>query len=179
MELIIKNKGLKLIKKYGQYYIRFVGGQYEEYPCDLHITNKEALTIIYENVEIKTVRDAYKKQVKWTKDFFVDSGLKDYLFYKCCLNESTIKSVLKKLDRHKDIKMEFYETIMYEDFPKSRAISECNYTAQKLNSYANMTVAEAYQFLIHLRENPNSAIESLKLYFSKIHSSNGKEQNYE
>ena len=42
-----------------------------------------------------------------------------------------------------------------------------------------MTVAEAYQFLIQLRENPNSAIESLKLYFSKIHSSNGKEQNYE
>lgn len=163
MELITKYKGLKLIKKYGQYYIRFVGGQYEEYPCDLHITNKEALTIISQNEELKTVRDSYKKQVKWTKDFFVDSGLKDYLFYECGLNEATIESVLKKLDTHKDIKMEFYETIMYEDFPKSRAISECNYTAQKLNSSANMTVAEAYQFLIQLREDPNSAIASLKL----------------
>ena len=163
MELIAKYKGLKLIKKYGQYYIRFVGGQYEEYPCDLHITNKEALTIISQNDELKTVRDAYKKQVKWTKDFFVDSGLKDYLFYECGLNEATIESVLKKLDTHKDIKMEFYETIMYEEFPKVRAISECNYTAQKLNSTANMTVAEAYQFLIQLREDPNGAIASLKL----------------
>lgn len=163
MELIAKYKGLKLIKKYGQYYIRFVGGQYEEYPCDLHITNKEALTIISQNDELKTVRDAYKKQVKWTKDFFVDSGLKDYLFYECGLNEATIESVLKKLDTHKDIKMEFYETIMYEEFPKGRTISECNYTAQKLNSTANMTVAEAYQFLIQLREDPNGAIASLKL----------------
>lgn len=163
MELIAKYKGLKLIKKYGQYYIRFVGGQYEEYPCDLHITNKEALTIISQNEELKTVRDAYKKQVKWTKGFFVDSGLKDYLFYECGLNEATIASVLKKLDTHEDIKMEFYETVMYEDFPKSGAISECNYTAQKLNSSANMTVAEAYQFLIQLREDPNGAIASLKL----------------
>lgn len=163
MELIAKYKGLKLIKKYGQYYIRFVGGQYEEYPCDLHITNKEALTIISQNEELKTVRDAYKKQVKWTKEYFVDSGIKDYLFYECGLNETTIVSVLKKFEMHKDIKMEFYETIMYEDFPKSRAITECDYTAQKLNSSANMTVAESYQFLIKLREDPNGAIASLKV----------------
>lgn len=144
MKIIVKNKNLKLIKKYGQYYIHFVGGQYEEYPCDLHITNKETLEIIYGNMEIKTVRDAYKKQIKWTKDFFVDLGLKDYLFYKCCLNESTIKNILKKLDKHKDIKMKFYETIMYQDFPETKA----------------------YQFLIQLRENPNNAIELLKLYSS-------------
>lgn len=144
MEFIVNNKNLKLIKKYGQYYIRFIGGQYEEYPFDLHITNKEALAIIYENVEIKTVRDTYKKQIKWTKDFFVDSGLKDYLFYKYCLNESTIKSILKNLDKHKDIKMKFYETIIYEDFPETKA----------------------YQFLIQLQENPNNAIELLKLYSS-------------
>ena len=144
MKIIVKNKNLKLIKKYGQYYIRFVGGQYEESPCDLHITNKEALEIIYGNMEIKTVRDTYKKQIKWTKDFFVDSGLKDYLFYTCCLNESTIKSVLRKLDKHKDIKMKFYETIMYQDFPETKA----------------------YQFLIQLQENPNNAIELLKLYSS-------------
>lgn len=163
MELIAKYKGLKLIKKYGQYYIRFIGGQYEEYPCDLHITNKEALTIISQNEELKTVRDTYKKQVKWTKEFFVDSGIKDYLFYECGLNEAKIQSVMKKLDIYKDIKMEFYETIMYEGFPKSRAITICDFTAQKLNSTANMTIAEAYQFLIQLREDPNGAMASLKL----------------
>lgn len=116
MELIAEYKGLKLIKKYGQYYIRFVGGQYEEYPCELRITNKEALTIISRNDELKTVRDAYKKQVKWTKDFFVDSGIKDYLFYECGLNEVAVENIMKKLDTHKDIKMEFYETIMSEEF---------------------------------------------------------------
>ena len=90
------------------------------------------------------MRDTYKKQIKWTKDFFVDSGLKDYLFYKCCLNESTIKSVLRKLNKHKDIKMKFYETIIYQDFPETKA----------------------YQFLIQLQENPKNAIELLKLYSS-------------
>ena len=39
MEVIVKNSGLKLIKKYEKYYIRFIGGQYAEYPCDLLITD--------------------------------------------------------------------------------------------------------------------------------------------
>lgn len=40
--------------------------------------------------------------------------------------------------------MKFYETIMYQDFPETKA----------------------YQFLIQLQENPNNAIELLKLYSS-------------
>lgn len=161
MELIAKYKGLKLIKKYDQYYIRFIGGQYEEYPFDLHITNKEALNIISQNEELKTVRDAYRKQMKWTQDFFVDSGIKDYLFYECGLNEQKIQSVMEKLDICRDIKMEFYETIMHEGFPESGAITICDFTAQKLHSMANMTIAEAYQFLIRLREDPNAAMTSI------------------
>lgn len=97
--------------------LKKIGGQYDEYLCDLHITNKEALNIISQNEELKTVRDIYKKQVKWTKEFFVDSGLKNYLFYECNLNETKNQNVMKKLNVHKDIKMEFYETIMYEEFP--------------------------------------------------------------
>lgn len=42
-------KKLKLIKKYELYYIRFIGGQHEEYPCDLRISNEEALSIISNN----------------------------------------------------------------------------------------------------------------------------------
>ena len=60
MEEVIVYKGLKLIRKYEQYYIRFIGGQYEEYPCDLRITNKEALEIISDKEKIKAVRDDYK-----------------------------------------------------------------------------------------------------------------------
>lgn len=111
MELIAKHKGLKLIKKYGQYYIRFVGGQHEEIPCDLRITNEEALTIISRNEELKTVIEAYKKQIRWTRDYFVDSGIKDYLFYECGLSEVAIERILKKLDTH-NIKMEFYCNFM-------------------------------------------------------------------
>ena len=70
MEQVLEYKGLKLIKKYDRHYIRFIGGQIEEIPCDLSITNKEAMLIIAKPEEIKNVRDAYKKKVEWTQVFF-------------------------------------------------------------------------------------------------------------
>ena len=57
MELVLEYKGLSLIKKYDKYYIRFIGGQREEYPCDLAISNKEAMSVISSNEAIKNVRD--------------------------------------------------------------------------------------------------------------------------
>lgn len=46
MKIIVNDSGIKLIKKYERYYLRFMGGQHEEYPCDLLITNREAASVI-------------------------------------------------------------------------------------------------------------------------------------
>ena len=77
---------------------------------------------------------------------WIKVAIKDYLFYECDLNEAKIQNVMKKLDVHQDIKMEFYETIMYEEFPKRNAIAVCGYIAQKLTCTTNVTLTDAYLF---------------------------------
>lgn len=143
MEIITTYKGFTLIQKYGRYYIRFMGGQYEGYPCDLLITNEEASMIQTQKDTLKTVLNTHKKQMKWTKETFVYSGLKDYLSYECGFNEATIQSMMVKLNAHKDIQLAFYETIMYEKFP----------TGKEFHEYAHpMTITKSYLFRIWQRE---------------------------
>lgn len=120
VEILVEYKGLKLIQKYGQYYIRFTGGQYEEIPCDLHITDQEASAILAQPDELKKVRDVHKKLIRWKKDYFVDSALRDYLFHVCGLKDETIEIILKQFDTRNGIKMELYELIMYKDETKTQ-----------------------------------------------------------
>ena len=61
-----------------------------------------------------------------------------------------------------DIKMEFYETIMYESFPVNSPIKVEGYTAQQLNETTHLTVMGAYNYLIYLREDPKMALDNLK-----------------
>ncbi len=159
MEEIVKSKGLKLIKKYGLYYIRFIGGEYEEYPCDLRISDEEALSIISNNNEIKSVLNFYKKKTDWNKDYFVNTAIKDYMTNENNMNKEQIKNTMEKLDNNKDIKMEFYETIMYEKFPQNSAITICNKTAESLYKANNINVLESYINLINLREQTNNNIQ--------------------
>lgn len=162
MEVVVNSSGLKLIKKYERYYLRFVGGQYEEYPCDLLITNKEAMSIIADNAIIKTVRDEYKKKIPWTLLYFVDEAIKDYMLYVCNMTEKRIAKGLEKFNRHKDIKMEFYETIMYDDFPVNSPITVEGYNAKQLNQNTHLSVIGAYNYLIYLREDAKNALEDLQ-----------------
>ena len=162
MEEVIVYKGLKLIRKYEQYYIRFIGGQYEEYPCDLRITNKEALEIISDKEKIKAVRDEYKKKINWTISYFIDSSIMDYMFYECNMSQKRIEKGLEKLNRHNDIKTELYETITYGEFPKAGAVCVCEHTAQELNSSTHLSILGSYNYLIYLREDPENAISDLK-----------------
>ncbi len=162
MEIVLEYSGLKLIRKYDHYYIRFIGGQYEEYPCDLLITNKEAMEIISNNEEIKVVRDAYKKKVKWSIEYFIDSFFNDYLFYEKKMSEKRITANLEKLNRHEDIKYELYETLIYESFPRTGAISVCGYTAKNLMETTHLTVLGCYNYLIYLREDEKNALDDLK-----------------
>ncbi len=162
MEKILEYKGLTLIKKYEHYYIRFIGGQREEFPCDLAITNKEAMSIISSNELIKTIRDEYKKKVEWTSRYFVNSLLNDYMFYESNMSEKRIKANIDKLNRHEDIKFELYETIVYNKFPVAGAIQVHGYTAEKLNKSTHLSILGSYNYLIYLREDKMNALSDLE-----------------
>lgn len=160
MELVLEYNGLSLVKKYDKYYIRFIGGQREEYPFDLAISNKEAMSIISSNELIKNVRDKYKKKVEWTSRYFIDSFLTDYMFYECNMTEKQINDNIDKLNKHEDIKFELYETLIYEKFPASGAITICGYTAKLLKNSTNLSIFECYNFLIDILE--DKKINNLK-----------------
>ncbi len=162
METILEYKGIKLIKKYDKLYLRFIGGQREEIPCDLIISNQEAMGIISNNELIKEIRNKYKKSIPWTQAYFMDSYFYDYLKNECNMSEGRISSEIEILDYHKDIKIELYETLMYEEFPQSGAIKVCGYSAEEIYKTTHINIYESYKYLIYLREEPEKTLEVLK-----------------
>lgn len=117
MNYLFEDKGLKLIKKYESYYIRFIGGSMEEYPCDLKIKQEEAEEILSGNVNIANVLADYKKRLLWTMDYFMDTFFSDYYSYECGANRLQILRLLSKLKKHRDIRSEFYSSLVYGGFP--------------------------------------------------------------
>lgn len=162
METIVNDSGMKLIKKYERYYIRFMGGQHEEYPCDLLITNREAASVITDNTTMKVIMDKYKKEIPWTLSYFVEEAITNYMLYACGTTKKGIAKELERLNRHKDIKMEFYETIMYGDFPANNPITVEGYNAKQLNKNTHLSVIGAYNYLIYLREDTKNALTNLQ-----------------
>lgn len=161
-EQIVNHKGIKLIKKHDRYYISFIGGQIEEIPCFLNISDEEATQIIENPEKIEEIRDSYKKKVEWTQKRFVDSFIEDCLTYEYKLSEKRVKLNMEKLNRHEDIKFELYETFAYEEFPQSGAIEVCGYTAEKIKNSTYLSVLGAYNYLIFLKEDEKEAIKGIE-----------------
>lgn len=162
MEILVNLEGKILIKKYDHYYIRFTGGAHEELLCDLLINDEDAKDIIADNSKLFEVFSDYEKKIEWTKNYFVNSVIIDYMHYICHMSGKRIEKGIEKLNRHQDIKMELYRTLMRETFPKDRAISVKGYTAQQLKETTQLTVLGAYNYLIYLREDPKTALDNLK-----------------
>lgn len=162
MEILVNLEDKTLIKKYDHYYIRFIGGAQEELLCDLLINDEDAKDIIADNSKILEVFSDYEKNITWTKNYFVDSAIKDHMHYACNMSGKRIEKGIEKLNRHQDIKMELYRTLMKEEFPKNRAISVEGYTAQQLKETTKLTVLGAYNYLIYLREDPKTALDNLR-----------------
>ena len=159
---LIEHNQLSLIKKFNNYYIIFLGGTHETIPCFLKISDSEAEQII-DNPEIITkIRDSYKGKIEWTEKYFVDSFIRDCLIYEYKLSKKRIKLNLEKLNRHEDIKLELYETMVYGDFPKVGKIEVCGYTAKDIKNQTSLSILGAYNYLIYLRENETEALEKLR-----------------
>lgn len=104
----------------------------------------------------------FKEKINWTAETFYEIGIMEYVINVLEKNQEQAKKAYEKLCNHKDIRNEFYNYVMNEEFPKEGAISVEEYTAEQLCKITMLNPLGSYNYLIYLRENPNEALASLK-----------------
>ncbi len=79
-------------------------------------------------------------------------------------SEKQSRTLVKQIKRHKDIFEEFFNYACIAEFCKNdgEQTEVCGYTAEILNRDYKMSPLDAYLFLIHLKKNPEEALEELK-----------------
>lgn len=151
MKEILNHLNKKLIIKYDKYYIRFIGGQYAEIPCDIKITNEEANSIIDDPAYILEVFNDYRKKIPWSVNVFVKSGLKDYLSENN-FSDSEIEQIIIRLNKFENIKFEMYESIITEEFPVSSLVRVFGKTARDIYEEKQLSIGQSYLELLKLAE---------------------------
>lgn len=151
MEVVLENSNMKLIVKYNNYYIRFNGGQYVELPCDVRINNEDASEIIREPSYLIEVFEKYRKNITWTMETFLRSGLTDFIRENSSMTNQSIDLFYGRLSKHEDIKYEMYEYAMTEVFPTSSAVKVNGRTAQQICEEEKVEPYEAYLCMVELR----------------------------
>ena len=152
MDVLFTLDGLTLEKKWNGYYIRFMSGQIEELPCEIRITSTEADEIKKNKSRIRDVLDKYKDgRIPWTENFFINSGIIDYLLFKG-ISIDRVKRLINKFNDYPFIEREFYLTIMCGKFPQNGVVSIKGYTAKKLYCKYNLTLLDSYNYLIYIKQ---------------------------
>lgn len=153
MKEILSKNGLSLIQKYNKYYIRFLlNDSTDVIPCDLYIAETEAQDIISGKKNIKNVLNAHRKDSDGTATHFIDAAITDSLYYDYGFSDTMIMSQIEKLNRHPDIKQEFYFQIIYDCIKLDCFVTENGYNAKMLMKDSGMSLINAYNYLIDVRE---------------------------
>lgn len=120
MEVLFALDGLTLEKKWNGYYIRFMGEQMDDLPCEIRITSEEAAKIKKNKEAIREILDKYKDgRIPWTEEFFMNSGIVDYLLFKGISIDRVKRNFLDSFDwnqYHNDkyAKKKFYQYVWHE-----------------------------------------------------------------
>ena len=77
-------------------------------------------------------------------------------------NQEYAKKAYEKLCKYQDIRNEFYNYVMNEEFPKENIIKCEGYSAEELCNTTILKPLGAYNYLIYLRDNPEEALANLK-----------------
>lgn len=162
MEVLTEKNGMQLIKKYNRYYIRFHDEQIMDAPCEIQIKENEADEILEDSEKIHNTQMKYKENNYWTLECLMQKTIMDFLKYDCKMSNNRTEVTMSKFSRHKDIEREFYEYLMYGEFPHNSSIVIEGHTAEKLNRETYLSAIGAYNYLIYLRENPQEALMNLK-----------------
>jgi len=151
MREILKYFGLRLISKYEDFYIRFIGGQYTELPCDIKITKVEAEEIIDNPPCIKDIFNKYRKIIPWNSDSFIQMGFDDY-FDRNNYSKDEANNIISRLNKFKDIKIEMYESIMLDEFPICSLVKKKGKAAKDFSVEKGTSIGESYLLLLELAE---------------------------
>lgn len=152
MDVLFTLDGLTLEKKWNEYYIGFMGGQMDDLPCEIRITSEEAAEIKRDKGKIREILDKYKDgRIPWTEEYFINSGIIDYLLFKG-ISIDSIKRIINKFNKYPVIEREFYLTIMFGKFPQNGGLSIEGYTAEKLYCKYNLTLLDTYNYLIDIKQ---------------------------
>lgn len=162
MKILEKKLGIMLIEQYGKKYIRFDGGEIAEAILQVEITNEETERILNKEITMESVVNYYDNQGLCSKDTLRYSLIRDYLLTFDKYNEDRIMETIEKLKKYGDIFFEFYDFVLYENFPTEDRIEVEGYTAEKLYNTTMLNPLGAYNYLIYLRDNPEEALAYLK-----------------
>ena len=162
MKILEKKLGIMLIEQYGKKYIRFDGGEIAEAILQVEITNEETERILNKEITMESVVNYYDNQGLCSKDTLRYSLIRDYLLTFDKYNEDRIMEIIEKLKKYGDIFFEFYDFVLYENFPTEDRIEVEGYTAEKLYNTTMLNPLGAYNYLIYLRDNPEEALANLK-----------------
>lgn len=151
-----------LLEQYGNKYIRYDAGQISDVLLQIRITEEEFDKVQKEEITMESVVNYYDNRGLCSADELRSSLIKDYLRTVSDYSEKRLTSIVSKLIAHKDVYFEFYDYVLYEQFPEEDAIVVEGLSAQQLATNYPLSPLGAYNYLIYLREMPEKALADLK-----------------
>jgi len=161
VEIIKRGTGIFMLEQYGNKYIRFDAGQICQVILQIKITEEEFNKVKNEEISMGSVVSYYQNQKQYSEDDIRKNLMKDYLRSVKDYSEKLLNKFVDTLATHRDIFIEFYDYVLYEEFTES-AIKVEGYTAEYLHKNYPLSPLGAYNYLISLREQPEKALEDLK-----------------
>ena len=152
MQRLVKHDDMELIAKYNKYYIRFWDAQMHRYSYDLEVSTKDADIIFANKKMIRPIRDSYRNGLQWTDNILIDNYLKKYLENKSEYTKEEISTMLELLNKYRDIKLELYESLIFEAFPLGKFIRVNGYSALYICWSQKKSMFDSYIELVRLRE---------------------------
>lgn len=151
-----------LLEQYGNKYIRYDAGQISDVLLQIRITEEEFDKVQKEEITMESVVNYYDNRGLCSADELRSSLIKDYLRTVSDYSEKRLTSIVSKLIAHKDVYFEFYDYVLYEQFPEEDAIVVEGLSAQQLATNYPLSPLGAYNYLIYLREMSEKALADLK-----------------
>ena len=161
MNIVKRSPGIMLIEQYGNRYIQYDAGQISDILLQIKINEDEFNRVQKEEITMESVVNYYDNRGLCSADELRNSLIKDYLRTVSDYSERKLSSIITKLIAHKDIYFEFYDFVLYEQFPKDVIVVE-GLNAQQLTANYPLSPLGAYNYLIYLREMPEKALADLK-----------------
>lgn len=162
MNIVRRNPGIMLLEQYGNKYIRYDAGQISDVLLQIRITEEEFDKVQKEEITMESVVNYYDNRGLCSADELRSSLIKDYLRTVSDYSEKRLTSIVSKLIAHKDVYFEFYDYVLYEQFPEEDAIVVEGLSAQQLATNYPLSPLGAYNYLIYLREMSEKALADLK-----------------